>query len=154
MGKNQRQRVKDVSTMKMVYTHGKMRNAIANAVVQEGKGTITINRIPIQNIEPKTLRVKIFEPILILGVNHFKNLRIKVRVSGGGPVAQLYAARMAIAKGIVAWNQKYVDDEQKAIIRKNFMNYDKTLLVADNRRMEPKKYGGPGARARYQKSYR
>ena len=140
--------------MKMVYTHGKKRNAIANAVVQEGKGTITINRIPIQNIEPKTLRVKIFEPILILGVNHFKNLRIKVRVSGGGPVAQLYAARMAIAKGIVAWNQKYVDDEQKAIIRKNFMNYDKTLLVADNRRMEPKKYGGPGARARYQKSYR
>ena len=89
-----------------------------------------------------------------MGVNHFKNLRIKVRVSGGGPVAQLYAARMAIAKGIVAWNQKYVDDEQKAIIRKNFMNYDKTLLVADNRRMEPKKYGGPGARARYQKSYR
>ena len=154
MGKNARQRVKDCSTMKMVYTHGKKRNAIANAVVQEGKGTITINRIPIQNIEPKTLRIKIFEPILILGVNHFKNLRIKVRVSGGGPVAQLYAARMAIAKGIVAWNQKYVDDEQKAIIRKNFMNYDKTLLVADNRRMEPKKYGGPGARARYQKSYR
>ena len=154
MGKNTRQRVKDSSTMKMVYTHGKKRNAIANAVVQEGKGTITVNRIPIQNIEPKTLRIKIFEPILILGVNHFKNLRIKIRVSGGGPVAQLYAARMAIAKGIVAWNQKYVDDEQKAVIRKNFMNYDKTLLVADNRRMEPKKYGGPGARARYQKSYR
>ena len=154
MGKNNRARVKNPETMKMVYTHGKKRNAIANAVVQEGKGTITVNRIPIQNIEPKTLRIKIFEPILILGVNHFKNLRIKVRVSGGGPVAQLYAARMAIAKGIVAWNQKYVDDEQKAIIRKNFMNYDKTLLVADNRRMEPKKYGGPGARARYQKSYR
>jgi ribosomal protein S9 len=27
-------------------------------------------------------------------------------------------------------------------------------LVADPRRCEPKKYGGPGARARYQKSYR
>jgi small subunit ribosomal protein S16e len=61
---------------------------------------------------------------------------------------------MAIAKGIVAWYQKYVDEEQKDIVRKNFMNYDKTLLVADNRRIEPKKYGGPGARARYQKSYR
>ena len=154
MGKNNRARVKHPKTMKMVYTHGKKRNAIANAVVQEGKGTITVNRIPIQNIEPKTLRIKIFEPILILAVDHFKNLRIKVRVSGGGPGAQLYAARMAIAKGIVAWNQKYVDEEQKATVRKNFMNYDKTLLVADNRRMEPKKYGGPGARARYQKSYR
>jgi small subunit ribosomal protein S16e len=61
---------------------------------------------------------------------------------------------MAIAKGIVAWYQKYVDEEQKDVVRKNFMNYDKTLLVADNRRIEPKKYGGPGARARYQKSYR
>ena len=138
----------------MVYTHGKKRNAIANAVVQEGKGNITINRVPIQNIEPKPLRIKIFEPILILGIDQFKNLRIKVRVSGGGAVAQLYAARMAIAKGIVAWNQKYVDEEEKDKVRKDFMNYDKTLLVADNRRIEPKKYGGPGARARYQKSYR
>ena len=154
MGKNQRTRVKDPSTMKMVYTHGKKRNANANAVIQEGKGTITINRIPIQNIEPKTLRVKIFEPILIQGVEDFKNLRIKVRVQGGGSVAQLYAARMAIAKGLVAWKQKYVDEEQKDNVRKNYMNYDKTLLVADMRRMEPKKYGGPGARARYQKSYR
>ena len=149
-----KQRIKKESDLKMVYTHGKKRNAIANAVVQEGKGNITINRVPIQNIEPKPLRIKIFEPILILGVDQFKNLRIKVRVSGGGAVAQLYAARMAIAKGIVAWNQKYVDEEEKDKVRKDFMNYDKTLLVADNRRIEPKKYGGPGARARFQKSYR
>ena len=140
--------------LKMVYTHGKKRNAIANAVVQEGNGTITINRIPIQNIEPKTLRIKIFEPILILGIEKFKNLRIKVRVSGGGSVAQLYAARTAIAKGIVAWNQKYVDEESKDEARKDLLNYDKNLLVADYRRLEPKKYGGPGARARKQKSYR
>ena len=142
------------SELKMVYTHGKKRNAIANAVIQEGNGTITVNRIPIQNIEPKTLRIKIFEPILILGIDKFKNLRIKVRVSGGGSVAQLYAARTAIAKGIVAWNQKYVDEESKDEARKDLLNYDKNLLVADYRRLEPKKYGGPGARARKQKSYR
>ena len=142
------------SELKMVYTHGKKRNAIANAVIKEGSGKITVNGIPIQNIEPKTLRVKIFEPILILGVDKFKDLKIKVRVCGGGAVAQLYADRTAIAKGIVAWNQKYVDEESKDEVRKNFLNYDKNLLVSDNRRMEPKKYGGPGARARYQKSYR
>ena len=140
--------------LKMVYTHGKKRNAIANAVIQEGNGTITVNRIPIQNIEPKTLRVKIFEPILILGVDKFNDLKIRVRVSGGGSVAQLYAARTAIAKGIVAWNQKYVDEESKDEVRKNLLNYDKNLLVADYRRLEPKKYGGPGARARKQKSDR
>jgi small subunit ribosomal protein S16e len=61
---------------------------------------------------------------------------------------------MAIAKGIVSWKQKYVDEEEKTTIRKTLVSYDKGLLVADPRRCEPKKYGGPGARARYQKSYR
>ena len=155
MGKGKKATAKEEeSELKMVFTHGKKRNAIANAVVQEGNGSITINRIPIQNIEPKTLRIKIFEPILVLGVDKFKNLNIKVRVSGGGSVAQLYAARTAIAKGIVAWNQKYVDEESKDEARRDLLNYDKLLLVADYRRLEPKKYGGPGARSRKQKSYR
>jgi len=154
MGKDNRQRIKKGQEVKVVYTHGKKKNAIANAVVQPGKGTITVNRIPIQNIEPKTLRIKIFEPILLLGVEHFSGLKIKVRVQGGGQIAQLYAARQAISKGIVAWKQKYVDEDEKAIVRKTLLNYDKGLLVADPRRMEPKKYGGKGARARFQKSYR
>jgi small subunit ribosomal protein S16e len=154
MGKNNRARPNRGEELKVVYTHGKKKNAIANAVVQSGKGTITVNRIPIQNIEPKTLRIKIFEPILLLGIHNFSDLRIKVRVAGGGPTAQLYAARLAIAKGIVAWKQKYVDEDEKANVRRTLMSYDKTLLVADPRRPEPKKYGGPGARARYQKSYR
>ena len=157
MGKDQRLRYKKKEpkeNIQMVFTHGKKKTAIANAVVARGTGVITVNRIPIQNIEPKTLRIKIFEPLLLLGVEHFKNLRIKVRVSGGGPIAQLYAARMAIAKGIVSWKQKYVDEEEKTTIRKTLVSYDKGLLVADPRRREPKKYGGPGARARYQKSYR
>jgi small subunit ribosomal protein S16e len=34
------------------------------------------------------------------------------------------------------------------------LQYDRTLLVADPRRAEPKKFGGRGARARFQKSYR
>ena len=155
MGKGKKATTKEEETeLKMVFTHGKKRNAIANAVIKEGKGTITINRIPIHNIEPKPLRIKIFEPILVLGVDKFKNLNIKVRVTGGGPVAQLYAARTAIAKGIVAWNQKYVDEESKDEARRDLLNYDKLLLVADYRRLEPKKYGGPGARSRKQKSYR
>jgi small subunit ribosomal protein S16e len=154
MGKDRRMRFKKETDNKMVYTHGKKKNAIANAVTQQGKGTITINRIPIQNIEPKTLRIKIFEPILLLGVQHFSDLKIKVRVQGGGPTAQLYAARMAISKAIVAWKQKYVDEDEKANVRRTLVSFDKGLLVADPRRMEPKKYGGKGARARYQKSYR
>ena len=147
-------KVKRTGELKIVYTHGKKKNATANAIVQEGRGTITVNRIPIQNTEPRTLRIKIFEPILLLGSGHFKNLKIRVRVSGGGQIAQLYAARMAIAKGIVAWKQKFVDEDEKVTVRKTLLTYDKGLLVPDPRRREPKKYGGPGARARSQKSYR
>lgn len=39
-------------------------------------------------------------------------------------------------------------------LKKTLIAYDRTLLVADPRRMEPKKFGGRGARARRQKSYR
>jgi small subunit ribosomal protein S16e len=154
MGKDRRQRVKKEGDLKIVYTHGKKKDAVANAVIQPGKGSITINRIPLNNVEPRPLRIKLFEPILLVGASHFKDLKIKVRVTGGGPTTQIYAARLAIAKGLVAWKQKYVDEDEKAEIRRTFLSYDRALLVADQRRREPKKFGGPGARARYQKSYR
>ena len=47
-----------------------------------------------------------------------------------------------------------VDEASKKEIKDILTSYDRTLLVADPRRCEPKKFGGPGARARYQKSYR
>jgi hypothetical protein len=61
------------------------------------------------------------------------------------------AIRQAVAKGIVAFYQKYVDEASKKEIADKLKSYDRSLLVADPRRMEPKKFGGPGARARYQK---
>lgn len=67
---------------------------------------------------------------------------------------QIYAIRQAIAKAIVAFYQKYVDEASKREIKDLLMAYDRNLLVADPRRCEPKKFGGPSARARYQKSYR
>ena len=47
-----------------------------------------------------------------------------------------------------------VDEASKKEIKEILQTYDRTLLVADPRRCEPKKFGGPGARARRQKSYR
>lgn len=47
-----------------------------------------------------------------------------------------------------------VDEASKKEIKDILTSYDKGLLVADPRRKESKKFGGPGARARYQKSYR
>ncbi len=77
-----------------------------------------------------------------------------MRVKGGGRIAQIYAIRQALAKSLVAYTQKFVDEATKKQIRDTLVQYDRTLLVADPRRCEPKKFGGPGARAKYQKSYR
>ena len=62
--------------------------------------------------------------------------------------------RQAIAKAIVAYYQKYVDEASKREIKETLVQFDRSLLVADPRRCEPKKFGGRGARARFQKSYR
>ena len=50
--------------------------------------------------------------------------------------------RQAIAKSIVAYYQKYVDEYAKNQLKQALVQYDRTLLVADNRRCEPKKFGG------------
>jgi len=101
-----------------------------------------------------TWSIQVYEPLLIVGVEKFAGVDIRVRVSGGGHTSQIYAIRQAIAKSIVAYYQKYVDEHAKNQLKQALVQYDRTLLVADNRRCEPKKFGGPGARARYQKSYR
>ncbi|KAL7005809.1 40S ribosomal protein S16 [Cystobasidiomycetes sp. EMM_F5] len=133
---------------------GKLQQATAVAFVKEGKGLIRVNGSPIGLVEPQILRMKVYEPVLILKPAAFENVDIRVRVSGGGHTSQIYAIRQAIAKGIVAYTAKYEDAAQALDLKKKLVTYDRTLLVADPRRCEPKKFGGPGARARYQKSYR
>jgi len=130
------------------------KTAVAVAHVTEGKGLIKINGTPLRFVEPEILRVKAFEPILLCGQDRFANIDIRIRVRGGGYSAQIYAIRQCIAKGIIAWYQKYVDEASKRELRELLVGYDRSLLVADPRRAEPKKFGGHGARARFQKSYR
>lgn len=97
---------------------------------------------------------QVYEPLLVIGLDKFANVDIRVRVSGGGHTSQIYAIRQAIAKSLIAYYQKYVDEHSKNMLKQALVQFDRTLLVADNRRCEPKKFGGPGARARFQKSYR
>ena len=110
-----------------------------------------LNGRPLDLVQPKGLKLKVYEPILILGQDRFSPVDIRVRVKGGGQSAQIYAIRQAIAKSLVAYYQKYIDESSKNEIKEILLSYDRTLLVADPRRCEPKKFGGPSARARYQK---
>mmetsp|Transcript_2672 Transcript_2672/g.4146 ORF Transcript_2672/g.4146 Transcript_2672/m.4146 type:complete len:145 (+) Transcript_2672:60-494(+) len=137
-----------------VQTFGRKKTATAVAFVKKGSGLIKVNGSPIALLQPEILRLKTYEPMLLLGQDKFANVDIRVRVKGGGTTSQIYAIRQAVAKGMVAYYQKYVDEASKREIKEILTTYDRTLLVADSRRCEPKKFGGPGARARYQKSYR
>ncbi|THH19996.1 hypothetical protein EW146_g1261 [Bondarzewia mesenterica] len=128
--------------------------ATAVAHAREGKGLIRINGSPINLVQPEILRFKVYEPILVAGEDAFAAIDIRVRVKGGGHTSQIYAIRQAISKAIVAYYAKYVDAYSAIELKKKLVAYDRTLLIADPRRMEPKKFGGAGARARRQKSYR
>ncbi|PWN28029.1 ribosomal protein S9 [Jaminaea rosea] len=143
-----------MSAPQSVSTFGKKKTATAVAHAKEGKGLLRVNGQPISLVEPQILRWKVYEPILVVGEDKFSTVDIRVKVSGGGHTSQTYAIRQAIAKALVAYYAKYYDAASALELRQLFIAYDRTLLIADPRRMEPKKFGGQGARARRQKSYR
>uniref|UniRef100_A0A5S6QQC1 Small ribosomal subunit protein uS9 n=1 Tax=Trichuris muris TaxID=70415 RepID=A0A5S6QQC1_TRIMR len=144
----------DKPPIQSVQVFGRKKTATAVAYCKNGRGLIKVNGRPLDMLEPAILRYKLQEPLLILGKDRFAEVDIRIRVRGGGKVAQIYAIRQALAKAIVAYYQKYVDEASKKELKDLLIAYDRSLLVADPRRCEPKKFGGPGARARYQKSYR
>ena len=131
---------------KVIHTSGKRKTAIARGRFRVGKGRVRINKRPVELYDPELARLKIQEPLTI-AAELLDNVDIDVKVVGGGVMGQAEAARMVIAKGLVQWTS---DME----LKEKFNQYDRTMLVGDPRRSEPKKYGGPGARARKQKSYR
>merc|ERR1739848_27251 len=140
--------------LQSVQVYGRKKTATAVAHCKRGGGLIKVNGRPLDLVEPAPLRMKLQEPLLLLGKDRFAGVDIRIRVRGGGHVAQIYAVRQALSKALVAYYQKYVDEASKKEIKDLLIGYDRSLLVADPRRCEPKKFGGPGARARYQKSYR
>ena len=129
-----------------IIESGKRKTAVARATIRLGKGKIRINKTPLNILMPIIARDKISEPLL-LSEELLKDFDIDVDVRGGGYMGQAEAARMAIARAIVKWSKS---EGFKEIL----LTYDRAMLSGDPRRKEPKKFGGPGARTRKQKSYR
>eukprot|EP00640_Fibrocapsa_japonica_P006161 CAMPEP_0113953066 /NCGR_PEP_ID=MMETSP1339-20121228/90748_1 /TAXON_ID=94617 /ORGANISM="Fibrocapsa japonica" /LENGTH=125 /DNA_ID=CAMNT_0000961769 /DNA_START=55 /DNA_END=432 /DNA_ORIENTATION=- /assembly_acc=CAM_ASM_000762 len=112
------------SQVESVQTFGRKKTATAVAYCKRGRGLIKVNGCPIELVQPEMLRLKTFEPVLLLGQQRFANVDIRVRVKGGGYTAQIYAIRQAIAKAIVAYYQKYVDEASKKEIKDILMSYE------------------------------
>lgn len=137
-----------------VSTFGKKKTATAVCQVKAGKGIVNVNGCPVNTMRPEILRNKVFEPLEIIGKEALSTLDIRVKVTGGGSVAQIYAVRQAIARGVVAYQQKYVDEVTKNETKAALVALDRSLLIADPRRVEVKKANRKGARACYTTSYR
>ena len=133
--------------VKLILTSGKRKTAIARAVITDGKGKVRINGVPVELWEPELARLTILEPLIIAGEKFRSKVNIKVKVHSGGFMGQAQAARISISRAL----DKFFQNPQ---LRSKFISYDRTMLVGDSRRSESKKFGGPGARARKQKSYR
>ena len=129
-----------------VVAAGKRKTATARATVMRGKGIVRINRRPLEIWTPELARLKIQEPLILLG-ERAENVNIDVSVAGGGVMGQADAARTAIARGLV---QFFRDDELESM----YKHLDRSIIVSDARQKEPKHPLGRGARKRRQKSYR
>lgn len=132
---------------KVALARGKRKESIARAAVSPGKGRYVFNRVHFNAIQNRFIKDIISEPLNFLGPQVGGAIDIKVYVRGGGQMGQAQAARTAIAKALV----EFTGDES---LKNAYLEYDRSLLVEDVRRVEPKKYKGPKARARFQKSYR
>ncbi len=127
----------------------KRKASIARASIKAGSGIIRINSKPVEVIEPIELREEMLKPLYVseLTKKIAQSADIKINVNGGGISSQAQAVSSAIAKAIVAFSDTDT-------VRKEIMRYDRSLLIDDVRRVEPKKFLGTKARARFQTSYR
>ena len=116
---------------KIMIFIGKRKKAVARAVIREGKGSIRINSIPLDNIQPRFRQMRIKEAI-VLAPEQAKGVDIDVNVKGGGMWGQADAARTAIANALAGF---YKDNNLRSI----YHDYDRSLLISDARRTEPHK---------------
>ncbi len=116
---------------KILIVIGKRKKAIARAIVQDGRGVIKINSMPVDLIQPRYIQLRLKEPLIIAG-ELAKRVDIDVNVKGGGVWGQADASRTAIANALVQWSK---DNKLKEM----YIDYDRSLLVSDPRRTEPHK---------------
>lgn len=126
---------------------GRRKTATARARIKPGSGTIEIvvSRKKVRPVEEmfseERDRNDIVAPLKITGT--MSKMDVKLRLAGGGYMGQAQAARLAIARALVAY-----DPSTFEALR------DEGFLTRDARKVERKKYGQAGARRRFQFSKR
>lgn len=124
------------------YATGKRKRSVARVWMAPGTGKITINKRPFeQYLVRESDRTLAVEPLKLSEL--LEKFDLLINVSGGGISGQAGAIRHGISRALVS-----ADAELRDILKKH------GFLTRDPRMKERKKYGQPGARARFQYSKR
>jgi small subunit ribosomal protein S9 len=139
---------------------GQRKTSRATATISKGSGRVRINNIPAEVMEPEVAREVVLVPIHLIG--EIRNrIDLSVKVHGGGFMGQAFASAVAISKALTGEGKGGKDPKDHPLsksireeIRRKITEYDRHFLAGDPRQTESKKFGGPSARRRKQKSYR
>lgn len=124
------------------YATGRRKRAIARVWLMPGEGKITINRREADGYLTRTTNMKVVEqPLVATGTRDSYDVWCTAR--GGGLSGQAGAIRLGIARALLR-----IDAEHRGVLKAN------GYLTRDPRKIERKKYGRKGARARFQFSKR
>lgn len=124
------------------YATGKRKTSVARVWLRPGKGDIVINKKPLEDYLPREAdRTMVLQPFKLSDTINRYDAYINVR--GGGISGQAGAIRHGISRALVN-----SDAEMRDPLKKH------GCLTRDSRMKERKKYGQPGARARFQYSKR
>lgn len=139
---------------------GQRKTSRATATISKGNGKVRINNIPAEVLEPEVAREVVLVPIRLIGeIRNRIDLSVKVR--GGGFMGQSFASAVAISRALTGEGKGGREPKDHPLsrsireeIRRKITEYDRHFLAGDPRQTESKKFGGPSARRRKQKSYR
>ena len=138
---------KTKSAEKMIFS-GKRKTSVAKIRLKPGTGKVFYNFMPHTELG-LFHKLALSEPLRIFQQELGDELAYDFHIStmGGGKEAQIQAARLAIARTLLAITGSEV-------LKKAFIRYDRNIIVPDFRRKETCKPGDSKARASRQKSFR
>jgi len=121
---------------------GRRKTSVARAFLVPGKGSVTVNKLPVEDyFKDEFRRNEALKPLILSGKQD--EFTVKLNVRGGGISGQAGAVSLAIARALVE-----IDEENRLLFRKD------RLLTRDPRMVERKKCGQKKARKRFQFSKR
>lgn len=126
----------------LFHATGKRKTAVARVWMKPGTGEISINKRSLAKyLNREADQNAVMEPLALTDLGEKFDFYINVR--GGGIAGQAGAIRHGISRALVDIDPALRDPLKKA-----------GFLTRDSRMKERKKYGQPGARARFQYSKR